>query len=234
VEPRRYDFRMKKLKKRKRPFRRPLGFAALEVGDMDMLRMKRVGQPDLAHDRDENGVSLLMAALHLGNREAVEILLETAEPLDAFEAAAVGRRERLAELLDAGEVRLDAMSTTGFGLLHLACFYGREDAAVLLLDRGASIEAVCENPMAVRPAHAAATGRHHGLVAALLDRGADVNGKQSGGWTLLHHAAQQDDREFAEALLARGADAAAKNDRDQTPADVARGTGHEELAEILA
>ena len=161
------------------------------------------------------------------------MLLESAAPIDAFEAAALGRSERLGELLEAGDVGVDDLARDGFGLLHLACFFGHEETARLLLDRGASPETLATHPMGVRPAHSAAASRHRDLIDLLLDRGADVNGRQGGGFTLLHHAALNGDRDLAESLIARGADASAKNERDQSPADLARERGHEELATLL-
>jgi ankyrin repeat protein len=219
--------------KRKRKPHRPLSFSALEAGDMSMLRMRIAEYPDLAHDRDLNGMTLLRTALASGNRDVVDLLLETAGPLDAFEAASLGKGDRLSELLDAGEASPDDVAPEGFGLLHLACFYGHGEVAALLLDRGANLEAVSKHPMGVRPVHCAAAARRADLVEALLDRGADVNAKQGGGWTLLHHAAQRGDAGLAAKLLERGADASIANDRGQTPAEVARGGGHEELAARL-
>ncbi|MHC4471292.1 MAG: ankyrin repeat domain-containing protein [Planctomycetota bacterium] len=220
--------------KRRRPKRRHLAFSALEAGDLDMLRLKLAEEPDLAHVRDLNGMSLLMAALYRGQKDAVEMLLETALPPDAIEAAALGRTDRLRELLDGGEAGPEDFSPVGFGLLHLACFFGQREAAELLLDRGAELAAVSRHPMGVRPVHSAAASRHWDLVGLCLDRGEDVNATQGGGWTLLHHAAQQGKRDHAEMLLSRGADASVRNDRGQTPADVARERGNEELADLLS
>jgi ankyrin repeat protein len=211
-----------------------MAFSALETGDLDMIEMLLVRNPDLAHVRDLNGMSLLRAAVFRGRPDVVEMLLPTAGPLDALEAATLGDRERLVEILDAGEASPDTESPEGFGLLHLACFFGRTAVVELLLGRGAPAEAIASHPMGVRPVHSAAAGRHHDLVRLLLDRGAKVSSPQAGGWTLLHHAAQQGDRGFAEDLLARGADRTAENDRGQTPADVARALDHDALADLLS
>jgi cytohesin len=58
-------------------------------------------------------------------------------------------------------------------------------------------------------------------VKHLLERGADPSATQDGGFTPLHSAAQNDDRESVEALLEAGADPALANDEGKTPADLA-------------
>ena len=223
----------KKVARAIRPKQRPMGFSALEAGDMDMLRMKLAQDPDLAHCRDLNGASLLLTAVFRGATEAVALLEETAGPLDAFEAAALGRTDRLAELLDAGEVRLSDQSPEGFGLLHLAAFFGQTEVAEMLLGRGADIEAVAAHGMAVRPLHSAAAGRKKDVVLFFLEKGADIDARQGGGFSVLHHAAGQGNLELVRKLLARGADPAAKSDAGRMPVDLAKSAGHAEIVKLL-
>ena len=222
------------LARKRRKKHRPLSFSAMETGDMQMLEMLRAKNPDLAHDRDLNKMTLLRTAVFQGRDEVVALLRETAGPLDAYEAAVLGETERLAELFDAGEAKLDDEAPEGYGLLHLCGFFGCRETAEMLLDRGARIGAVASNQLAVQPVASAAAGRKHEMALWLLDRGADLAATQAGGWTLLHHAAQQGALEFAEALLARSADPSVRNEKGQSPEDIARALGHAELAERLA
>lgn len=224
----------KNLARKIRGQKRPMAFSALEVGDDQMIEMLLQRDPDLAHNRDLNGVTLLRAAAFQGRNDIVEMLLPSAAPLDAFEAAVLGKADRMAEILDAGEAPPDDESPEGFPLLHLACFFGHEETAALLLDRGAAIERLASHPMGVRPVHAAAAGMHLDLVKLLLDRRADVNAAQGGGWTLLHHAAHQGNPDFSAYLLDRGADRSAKNEKGQTAADLASALGRDDLAALLA
>ncbi len=210
-----------------------MAFAAMENGDLQMLRMRLESVPDLARVKDLNGNSLLLAAIYLGNQEAIDLLLDSVGSLLAEEAAALGRTERLVELFDEGAAKPDDLSPDGFGLLHLACMYGHRETVLMLLDRGASKEMISRHKMKVRPVHSAAAGREHEIVRLLIERGVDVNAPQGAGWRLIHHAAQQGDREFVELLVSHGADPDVKNDRGQSPMDIARGLGHEELAEYL-
>ena len=52
------------------------------------------------------------------------------------------------------------------------------------------------------------------------------NARQEGGWTALHAAAQNGDREIVELLLAHGADLKARADNNQGALDLALQKGH--------
>jgi ankyrin repeat protein len=58
-------------------------------------------------------------------------------------------------------------------------------------------------------------------VRLLLEHGADPNVRHGGGFTPLHSAAENDDRESVEALLEAGADPALATHEGKTPADLA-------------
>ena len=78
-------------------------------------------------------MSDLLQALYRGEGEQVEKLLAVDPELDVFEAAALGRAERLRELLDEDPSRANAFGDDGFHPLGLACFFGHPEAARLLL-----------------------------------------------------------------------------------------------------
>ena len=63
--------------------------------------------------------------------------------------------------------------------------------------------------------------------------GANVNVRQEGGWTALHGAAQNGDREIVEVLLANGADTSARAANNQAALDLALVKGHNEIAALL-
>lgn len=207
--------------------------AAIKGNDIARARELLRANPALAQERDENGVSATMNARYRGQTELVELLLASGVVLDVFEAATLGNTARIAELLDGNPTQVNACSPDGFTPLHLACFFGQESVAQLLLERGADPGAAARNPMRVQPLHSAAAGRRLGIVRVLLERGAPVNARQHMGWTALHEAANQGNCEMAEALLRHGADPAAGNDDKKTPADVAAERGHTELARLL-
>jgi ankyrin repeat protein len=197
-------------------------FELIDAGDVDALASELDRNPDLAAERNADGLSPVLYALYNGKAELVGPLLKANPPLDVFDAAAVGRTRGLEELLDGEPELVTSWSPDGFTALHLAAFFGQEDASKILVERGAEVNLVARHAtIHVAPLHSAAAGSHSEIVKLLLEHGADPNAAQDGGFTPLHSAAHNDDRESVEALLAAGADPSLANDEGKTPADLA-------------
>jgi ankyrin repeat protein len=159
-------------------------------------------------------------ALYTGDAEKARELLPADDRLSVFEAAAFGRVDRLDAILDDDPAQATALSDDGFTPLHLAVFGGQEEAARLLLERGADPKALSTNEaVRVPPLGTAAFVRSTPLARLLLDSGADVNGRGEGGFTALHSAAQNGDEELARLLLERGADPSLTTDDGKRAAD---------------
>jgi ankyrin repeat protein len=175
----------------------------------------------------------LFEAVRAGDRARVQALVDADPTLAIFAAALLGDTERLDDLLTGNRSLLSAVSTDGWTPLHLAAFFGKEDAVRLLLNKGASVTARSTNQMANTPLHAAAAGKHAGIVRILLDHGAAANARQHGGWAPLHSAAQNGDLESARALVEAGADVSVRADNNQKPLDLALTGGRQEMVEFL-
>lgn len=207
---------------------------AITQGDRERLEALLAERPEAAAARGENGVSAVMLAVYHGRPEmAAAVLAARGEGADVFEAAALGLGERLAGLLDGDPGAVAARSPDGFTPLHLAAFFGRDEAAALLLARGADPGATAANPMRVQPLHSAVAGCHPALVARLLAAGAAPDARQEGGFTPLLGAAAAGRADLVDPLLAAGADPALTDDQGRTAADHARDRGHPELAARL-
>ena len=179
-------------------------------------------------------VSELMQAVYRGDQPRVAELLAGDPQLDVFEAAALGRADRVGELLERDPVLARALAPDGFTALHLVAFFSHDlDSARLLIAAGADPGAPAQNAMAVTPLGSAAARGAHAVAVALLDAGADVAVPQHGGYTPLHSAGANGDTELVELLLARGADPALAADDGRTPAALAREREHPEVAELL-
>jgi len=206
---------------------------AVNTGDAERVSAILVDDPSLVATRDEAGVSVLMLARYRFDRAVTDALLAADPELDVFEAAALGYVDRLRERLLDDPTAVGAFSPDGFTALHFAAFFGKPEAAKVLLEHGASVEVYTRNPFANQPLHGAAAGRHIELCRVLLAAGADVNAAQHGGFTPLHEAAQHGDVEMSELFLSAGADRAATTDAGETPADTAGAAGHADLADRL-
>jgi len=207
-------------------------FELLQAGDENAIRSFLDADPSTADARDAGGVSLLMQAIYRGRRELAEAIAAKKSNLDIFEAASLGRVDRLRAL--AGDrVAVASFSADGFTALHFACYFGQPKAARILLEAGAKTDAVAKNPTQVMPLHSAASARNLEAARLLLEHGAPVNARQQGGWTPIHAAAQNGDRAMVELLLKHVADGKVANDHGQTPATVARDKGHGGIAELL-
>src|SRR5919204_3519932 len=102
----------------------------------------------------------LLEALYRGQRDRVNELLAAGPALTVHEAAALGKTERLRELLDEDPSRANEYGNDGFHPVGLACFFGHVDAARLLLERGADVNALSRNEQLQTAAiHAAAASQ---------------------------------------------------------------------------
>jgi uncharacterized protein len=155
----------------------------------------------------------LLEALYSGQEDRVAELLERQPELNLFEAAAFGRVERLGELLGDDPSGANAFGEDGFQPLGLACFFGHAEAARLLLDHGADPNTLARNEhIQTNALHAAAASENKGpdvryeLCELLLQRGADPNGRQGGGFRAIDSARQNGDEHLERLLLEHGAE----------------------------
>ena len=126
--------------------------------------------PALATVRDRDGVSAIMRSRYRFDRATTDALLAVDPDLDVFEATALGYIDRLRERLDEDPARALAFSADGFTALHFAAFFGKAEAARLLLSEGAAVGAVSRNEMA-RPASPLGRGRAPSRGLPRPDRG---------------------------------------------------------------
>ena len=207
--------------------------AAVKEGDVARLRELLAENPRGASARDDEGTSALLHARYRDRLDLVAILLEAGARVDAFEAAALGDVRVLGRELERDPGLVSAWSHDGFTLLHLAAFFGHDDAVRLLLSHDADVTTVSQSPMRVTPLHSAVAGDHASVAKALVEGGADVNARQSGGWTPLHSAAANGDEDLVRYLLDNGAYPDTTHDEGKTPADLASERGNAEVETLL-
>jgi ankyrin repeat protein len=153
----------------------------IKAGDLGAVRAMVAANFLLSSQRLASGESPLMSALYRGHHDIVELLIGSGAEIDVFAAAATGRVD---DLRRAGtQETVGGYSYDGWTPLHLAAFFGRLDAARLLIERGADVHAVSRNGMTNTPLHAAAAGRHADVALLLLDHGANGSATDAGGYT---------------------------------------------------
>jgi ankyrin repeat protein len=206
--------------------------SAVEAGDASLVRDLVGRDAGLATARNADGTSALMLARYRRDTATVDAIRAGNQPLDIFEAAALGEADALAGILAANPAASRARSSDGFTALHFAAFFGGPEVARQLVESGADIDVVSQNDLQVAPLHSAVAGQLK-VALLLIECGAKVNVRQRHGWTPLHGAADAGDEEVLAALLAAGADATARTDKGLTPADSAIAKGHADLAARL-
>ncbi len=158
-------------------------------------------------------MSDVLQAIYRGDREEAERLAADRE-LSVFEASALGRTDRVRELLDDDPSLVNAYGDDGFHPVGLASFFGHVDTARLLYERGADANQLARNEHIQTAAiHAAAAAGDAGsdettryeLVKLALEHGADPNLQQGGGFRAIDAARQNGDRRVEQLLLEQGA-----------------------------
>jgi ankyrin repeat protein len=153
-------------------------------------------------------MSDVLKAIYRGDREEAE-RLAAGRDLDVFEATALGRTDRLRELLAEDPSLANAWAEDGFQPLGLASFFGHAEAARLLVERGAEVNSASRNAMKVMPLHSAVAARdpqvRYEIAQLLLEAGADPNARQQDDYTPLMAADQHGDERLRELLVAHGA-----------------------------
>lgn len=239
-----------------RPISTPEFLRAVLEDEREEVAKMIVEDDRLVKSRDASGATAVLLAVYHGLDEMAGILLRSDVPLDVFEAAATGGTERVRELAGEDPSRLDPSSDDGrsgdgFTALHLACYFGHDEAVEAILDLAPSahlpslLRAEAHNPSRVLPLHSACACRDaeaalaivRRLLAVVSEAGVAaelVAAEQAGGFRPLHQAASAGRDALVDLLLEHGADPAAEADLGQTAASLAEEKGHGELARHLA
>ena len=204
---------------------------AINTGDTAKAAAMLEEHPELGTRPLPSGETAIMTALYRGHRDLASRIAAGAAHLDVFAAAAMGDSEALRAEIAAG--RAGDVAYDGWTPLHLAAFFGHPDAAALLADAGAPLDAISRNSLRNTPLHAAAAGGRTDVALLLVERGADVTLEDAGRHTPLHIAAENGLADVVRALLNRGADPFAVDAPDMTPLARAAAKNRNEIVDLL-
>ena len=209
-------------------------FDAIKAGKVEDVRQLLQQNPALKTARDASGASALLVAAYNMKPDVVNALLELGAPVDIFEAAVLGKVDRIQEILKSNPARVSEYAPDGFTPVALASFFGQPAAVKALIAAGADVNAAATNALKVAALHAAVAGRNMEAIKAVLAAGADVNAQQQAGFRPFHEAGTNANRALAELLLAHGGDPTLPADNGQNAIDFARAKGHHEFADWLS
>lgn len=206
---------------------------AITAKDLDAARAALAADPASAATPSSQGTSPVCLAVYYGQPEIAEAVAASKGALDIFEAAVLGRLDRVRALVDADPSVVHAVAGDGFPPLGLAAYFRQPEVVRLLIDRGADVSQAAVNGAKVQAIHAAVSSNQPVVVGWLLDAGADVNARQQQDYTPLMGAAANARHAIVDLLLARGADPSLTTTDGKTAAVIAREHGHEDVAARL-
>ena len=208
-------------------------FEAIKAGQAgDVNRLIR-DHPDLLKARDANGASPLLIAIYHQKHDIAKTIADAVGSIDIFEAAALGRVDRIKQLLRDDPSLTSAYAPDGFPPVGLAAFFGHLEAVKALIAAGADIHAAARNGLKVQAIHAAVASKNLDIVRTVLEAGADPNAAQQQGFRPMHESGSSGSRELAELLMKYGGDPMLKNDDGKSTPTFAREKGHAEFADWL-
>ena len=126
----------------------------------------------------------------------------------------------------------DAQEVDNWTPLHFASTLGHANLVTLLLERGANANAV--NLKKESPLYKAIDKDHISAAEVLLQIGhADPDIKEEDGWTALHSAAIRGREALVKLLVANGANVNMKNDKSNTPLNMAVNKSYVSVVRLL-
>lgn len=207
-------------------------FDAIRKGDSGQVRSLLAEDPQLVNARNQDGATAALWAAYTRHPELAPLVLGGRDP-DFYESCALGRLDRVTQLLAQDRKLADSDSPDGFSGLGLAVFFGHVEIARLLVESGANVNRPSNNSIRVAPLHSAVESGNVALLDLLLSHGAKPDAVEFLEATPLHSAAARGSREMVERLLAAGADRERKTKDGKTAAALARQYGHSEIATLL-
>lgn len=191
-------------------------------------------QPSVLAASQGDGPSGLMLIAYHRLAGVMPIAQALAPSIGLYESIAYGLLEKVTSAINSDPTLLNQTAPDGFSPLCLAAYFAQFEVAQWLAEQGADVNQAATNPSKVAPIHAAVAANHLGLVELLINKGADVNLRQTRGVTALQSAAHRGNLDIVKVLVAAGANTQAEMDSGETALDFAQKDGHQTVIDYLS
>ena len=209
-------------------------------GDDKLQFMRKTVLTEVPGQRPRHLMAIHLAALH-GHTNVVTRLIKLGIDVNATNnkndtpvlwACRGNHVETTRELLNLG-ANLQLQNDKGSSPLYFAVRYGFEKLVTVLIKEGKADVHQQRKLGLISPIVLASALGYTKIVRTLLDHGADINLKITGGFTPLHHAAMQGNTDTVELLLEKGANIEDDNDAGDNALLLAAQENQIEVIEIL-
>jgi ankyrin repeat protein len=195
--------------------------SAIQAQDLPRVREILSRNPELVNVPDSNGVYPASHALgvrvgegFLPRREnkVLDEILAHHPKLTREQTCAMGTARQVRALLAEDPAFVKSVAKNGWTPLHFAAFGDNAEAAGVLIEGGAELDARAKNKFDNTPLHVAQLDQSRAVTKLLIEKGADVNAASPESGTPLEEAASSGDVESIRMLLAAGATGARARD----------------------
>jgi len=185
------------------------------------LLLRKQAKAGALNKYGETALEMALAAEH---KAVVDSLINVGSPQDIFAAVALNDLDRVQKELEA-DAKLVTATKRDLTPLHVAARRGHLEIVLLLIEKGATVNAKAGDGHGLTPLHLATRGGHLEVVKTLIASMADVNQVVTAdGVTAppLYHAVISGFSELLDVLLAAGADVNARCDTPPPPGSTIR------------
>ena len=212
----------------------------IPTGDAKEEYMRKTVLTEVPGQRPRHLLAIHLAALH-GHTNLVTFLVQLGIDVNATNnkndtpilwACRGNHIETARQLMKLG-ANLQLQNDKGSSPLYFAVRYGFEQMVTVLIQEGKADVHQQRKLGLISPIVLASALGYTNIVRTLLDHGADVNLKITGGFSPLHHASGQGNLDTVELLLERGADIDADNDAGDCALLLAAQENQVEVVELL-
>lgn len=149
---------------------------------------------------------------------------------DIFSAAREGNLNQISALAKLNKDTVYSINEAGFNPLMIATYRGQNDAAILLVKLGSTINANSPEGTVLQ---AACYQNNESLARFFVENGANINASSPDGTTALMFVVMAQNEQLVQFLVENGADLTVKNNDGQTAFSLAKALQNKKIQTIV-